>query len=324
MTPALSIIEVSIGFSVAMTAAFAVLLVRRWLGERKAPLQREAEVSITRSYLRRVAGQADNEPRQGWTDQIRLAAVSHIHLLLRGGERDRLMQMAELDGLLDATLRGSRRWRTARRIDAIRMLQQFGSEACIARLREMMARDSSPNVRNEAAFALAATGALPPPRETIRILGMFERKPNRLDLALLRASAPHYPEQLQLLLEDEISSHWRAQLVDAIGWCEGPEVLPLLEHAARSDCAEVRCAAIRAAGRFGHPRAHRWILEALDDPAAIVRIQAANCCATLHIKAAVWRLKRLLDDDELWVRLRARHALDVLVDDWPSDETVVA
>lgn len=306
--------------ALTMLAAFGILLFRRWYQERRRHADRDKLGAITRSYMRRVAGQLDEDAPPNWSDQLRLEAVSHIHLLLRGGERNRLMQMAELDGLLRATLRQSRSWRSARRIDAIRLLQQFGSEACIARLREIFARDPNNAVRLEAAFALAAVHALPPPRETIRILGMFERRTNRLDRALFRASAPHYTEQLALLLQDRISYEQRALIIDALGWSGSADVLPLIERASREDNAELRSSALQAAAKLGLPSVEPWVIERLQDPVAFVRVQAANCCASLGLRSAIPHLHSLLDDDDLWVGLRAEHALDVLKYQWPNFE----
>jgi HEAT repeat protein len=299
-----------------MLVLFAILLLRRWYQERRRSSDHAKLAAITRSYMRRVAGQLDEDASRHWNDDLRLSAVSHIHLLLRGGERQRLMQMAELDGLLRATLAKSRSWSSARRIDAIRLLQQFGSEACIARLREIFSRDRNMAARLEAAFALAALHALPPPRETIRLLGIFERKVNRLDRALFRASAPHYPEQLALLLDDPISPEHRALIVDALGWSDDPSVLPLLEAASRSEHPEIRSAALQAAAQLALPSVEPWVLARLQDPVEFVRVQAANCCATLDLKEAIPALHLLLEDESLWVRLRAEHALEVLEYQW--------
>ena len=308
------------GVAITMIALFGILLFRRWYLERRMRLRREKLGAITRSYMRRVAGHRDSDFSAAWSDNLKLAAVSHIHLLLRGGERARLMQMAELDGLLRATLRQSHSLRSARRIDAIRLLRQFGSEACIARLRELFTRDRNFTVRLEAAFALAAIHALPPPRETMRILGMFERKLNRLDQALFRASATHYPQQLALLLDDELEGEVRALIVDALGWSGDASVLPLLETASASDDAELRSAALRAAAQLGMPSVETWVMRCLVDPVAFVRVQAINCCATLGLQEAVPALHTLRRDDDLWVRLRAEQALDLFETQLPRRE----
>lgn len=313
---ALFVFFVSAAVALLMLTVFGIMLVRRWYQERCRASDRAKLAAITRSYMRRVTGHLDEDASAGWSDDLRLAAVSHIHLLLRGGERHRLMQMAELDGLLRATLAKSRSWRSARRIDAIRLLQQFGSEACIARLREIFSRDRNMTARLEAAFALAAVHALPPPRETIRLLKIFDRKVNRLDRALFRASAPDYPEQMALLLDDPISKEHRALIIDALGWSGDANVLPLLEAASRSDHPEIRSAALQAAAQLALPMVEPWVLERLDDPVDFVRLQAANCCAALGLKDAIPTLHRMLEDPSLWVRLRAEHALEILQYEW--------
>ena len=298
--------------AVVVVVLFFLLVLRRYLAERRMAANKRIDAAITRSYLRRVAGHRPEADEKGWTSRRRLAAVSHIQALLRGGERNRLMQIAELDGLLAATLRRSRSWRRSERVSAIRLLQRFGSEACIARLRQMLARDTSQRVKIEAAFALAAAYALPPPRETVRILKMTKRVPSKLDAALLRASAPEYPEQLALLLEDDLSPEWRAQVIDSLGWSGNIAFVGLLEEASRHEDAEVRCAAMRACAKLGHPGAGDFIKAALQDPAAKVRTQAVRACSALGLKGAVEDIRPLLADPELWVRLRAEQALEAL------------
>ncbi|MCP9223614.1 HEAT repeat domain-containing protein [Erythrobacter sp. LQ02-29] len=296
----------------AVIAIFLLLLLRRHLAELSEKKNRHVEAAVTRSYLRRVAGYAEEGEHSGWTHTRRMAAVAHVQALLRGGERARLMEMAELDGLLAVTLRRSHSWRRAERINAIRLLQRFGSEACIARIRALMARDRSQRVRMEAAFALAAMHALPPPREIMRLLRMPARRPSRLDVALLRTSSPQYSEQLVLLLDDDLSGEWRAELIDALGWSGNMEVIGLLKHAARYHDPEIRCAALRAAAKLGHPSARSWVLRALDDEVTSVRVQAVNACAALGLREASDKLREMRADPQLWVRLRAELALERL------------
>lgn len=321
MPAAIPIIVISVVSLISMAAFMAVLLTRRWLMERRRPAEKAMLSAVTRSYLQRVGGMADTSSCKHCPAHIRLEAVSHIHLLLKGGERDRLMQMAELDGLLDSTLRKSHSWRSARRVDAIRLLQQFGSEACIARLRQLLTQDRSDKVKLEAAFALASLGALPPPRETLRILGMLGRKPNRLDRALMRSLAPHYADHLSLLLDDELSDQHRALIVDSLGWSGDLSIHTRLEETGTSSSPELRSAALRAVAKLGNSRSLAWVVALLDDPVPFVRTQAANSCASLGLVEAVPKLQSLLQDEDLWVKLRAEHALDVLVGHWPSDET---
>lgn len=299
-----------------------LLVLRRFIAERQQGRRDERDAKITRNYLQRVAGYKVEQSMQ-WARKDRLAAISRILPLLRGGERTRLLQIAELDGTLLETVRSSHSIYQNERINAIQLLQSFGSEVCIGRLRELMARDPSPRVRLEAAFALAANAALPPPREVLRLLNALSRAPTRLDIALLRSVAPLYPEQMVLLLsDDDLDTAWRAHLIDALGWSEDMSMTGVFESASKDREAEVRCAALRASARLGNPIANHWVVHALEDPVPAVRLEAIAACVSLGLREAVPRLTDLLDDDQLWVRLRTEQALEHFAPDDGDAQTL--
>lgn len=302
--------------ALAICIVFTMLVLRRYVAEFNRAKRDQRDTEITRSYLQRVAGHRVDDPK-GWCRNARKAAISRILPLLRGNERMRLLQIAEIDGVLTETLRKSRSAYRKERIGAIHLLQRFGSEVCIARLREIMARDRNLQVRLEAAFALAANGALPPPRETLRLTSAMERQPTQLDIALLRSTAPLYPEQMVLLLEDELSVAWRAQVIDAIGWSGDHSVIKILEQAASDSELEIRCAALRSSAKLGHPAAAQWVISALGDPVTSVRLQAITASMRLGLHSALPQLSHLTGDRDLWVRLRADEAIEQLLPpDW--------
>lgn len=303
------LIQFCIWTTVFLTVAFALLVLRRWFTERRAPIYKARQKAIARSYLKRVGGFEVEQSDVKWSIAERLQSLSHLLMLVRGDERNKLIQLAEIDGLLKAPLRQCNAWRAARRIDAVRTLQQYGGEAAIAKLREVLRYDRHRIVRLNAAFALASFQQLPPPRETIALIGMPSRAPTRLDVAMLRVLAPEYPAQLVHILGDVMSHARRAAIIDALGWANDPAVLPALERAGSFDNIEIRCAALRAAGKMGHPSVAKWVLEALDDLNPIVRVQAVNSCAALRLTRALPKLRTLAHDSELWVRLRAEEAI---------------
>ncbi|AMO70975.1 HEAT repeat domain-containing protein [Sphingorhabdus sp. M41] len=303
------LIQFCIWTTCILTAAFALLVLRRWFTERREPIYNARQKAITRSYLQRVGG-FDVEPTNvNWSIAERLQSLSHLLMLVRGEERSKLIQLAEIDGLLKAPLRQCSAWRAARRIDAVRTLQQYGGEAAIAKLREVLRYDRHRIVRLNAAFALANFHQLPPPRETIALIGMPSRAPTRLDVAMLRALAPEYPAQLVHILGDVMSHARRAAIIDALGWSGDPAVLPALERAGSFDNIEIRCSALRAAGKLGHPSVAPWVLKALEDANPMVRVQAVNSCDALRLTRALPKLRTLVHDSELWVRLRAEEAI---------------
>ncbi len=298
----------------AIVLVFLVLVLRRYLAEWNRPRRDERDTAITRSYLQRVAGLKVKDKKR-WSQKAKLAAIYRILPLLRGGERERLLQIAELDGVFAKTIRNSHGIYRAERINAIHLLQRFGSEVCIARLRELMARDRSPRVRLEAAFALGANGILPPPRETLRILGALERQPTRIDIALLRSMAPLYPDQLTLLLEDDLNPAWQARIIDSLGWSENMGVVEVLEKSAGDPDPEIRCSVLRALAKLGHSAAAKIVFGGLDDPVYTVRLQSIAASVRLGLHDAVPQISKLCSDDQLWVRLSAQRALEELAID---------
>lgn len=304
-----SMILFCIWSTVVLSAAFALLIVRRWINEKRAPLKQARQDAITRSYLQRVGGFSHQNGGDLWPTAERLETIGRLLLLLRGSERDRLIQLAEIDGLLVAALRKCKAWRAARRIDAIRRLQQFGGEAAVAALRDVLRKDRKRIVRLNAAFALASFGRLPPPHETIEMIGTPNLTPTRLDVAVMRAMAPDYADHLVRMLGDVMSPARRAAIIDALGWSGDHTVLPALVRASTCDDFEIRCAALRAAAKLGHHTAGPWVLAALSDSNANVRIQAVNCCAALRLVDAVPLLRQMRNDPEFWVRLRCEEAL---------------
>lgn len=306
--------EIVLGTAICATAVvllFLLLVLRRHLSERSRAQRDERDTAITRSYLQRIAGHK-TDSSDIWRRKDRRAAISRILPLLRGEERTRLLQIAELDGVLAETIRVSHSLRSGERINAIQSLQRFGSEVCIGRLREMMARDRNEAVRIEAAFALGAHFALPPPREILRILNSLQRSPSRLDTALLRSCAPFFPDQMLLLLDEDLPITWRPQIIDALGWTNNVAVADVLKAHADNPNTEVRCAVLRASGRLGHPTVQGLVLHGLKDPISAVRLQAIAATVRLNLQQALPELTQLRDDQHLWVRLRAEQAVDLL------------
>ena len=304
--------QVILGITIGATAVFLfflLLVFRRYIGEKRSAALDARDTAITRSYLQRVAGHKVDNPNS-WREKAQLAAVTRILPLLRGGEKTRLLQIAELDGVLSDTLYRSHGIYKKDRINAIHLLQRVGSEACIGRLRQLMARDRNDRVRLEAAFGLAANSALPPPRETLRILGSMKRHPTRIDVALLRSTAPLYADQMLLLLDDDLDPVWRANIIDSLGWSESLSVIDAIKQAATDPQEEVRAAALRASGKLGHPAAAEWIVPALEDPAQSVRLQAISAAVKLGLKQVLPELLQMRNDEQLWVRLRAEEAIE--------------
>jgi len=288
-----------------------VLIVRRRRYEASSAVRREQEHAASRYLL--TASLDEPSPRDdNMSPAAERAALSKLLRLVRGRDRDRLLAVAERDGLFHEAIAGLCNGRASRRIDAMRILEQFGSPECVAALTDRLRSDENEAVRLEAAGALARIGALPPLTELVAALHLDNMPMTRLHAALLRSLAKRDAEQLLALAGSAKHPALRRLLVEALGWTEDFTMAEWLARYALDPDPEVRCAAVRAARHLGHPGAGRWLVPLLYDHSEAVRIQACQAAGQLGVKAAVPALERLATEPAWWVRARARAALDVL------------
>ena len=67
MTLATSLIRFCIAATAILIAVFAMLVVRRWIIERRAPIYAARRSAITRNYLQRVAGYIEEPAAARWS-----------------------------------------------------------------------------------------------------------------------------------------------------------------------------------------------------------------------------------------------------------------
>jgi HEAT repeat protein len=304
----------SLWLAATMALLMGLLILRRLAGERVAAAREANSVKVSRELLRAISGatQPSLPTFDAARPEERLRALSHLFHLLRGGDRDRLLALAEAYGLFDTALLRVTRGRAARRIDAMRVLEQFASPTCVAGLQQALERDQNAEVRLEAAATLARMGQLPAIEKSIRLLRLDQSPRTRIHSALFRSLAQRdWPAMAQLADNPEYGS-LRADLVDALGSSGDFAVLPALAGHGEDSAPEVRNAALRAARRLGHPGAGTWATQLLYDPVESVRIQAVRTCGALGVRAAAPRLREMVDDPSWWVRTRAADALTQL------------
>lgn len=307
-------VTVAIGsllFAVAMGIAAAILIGRRRRYEATQAARLEERRAASRHLLALSAGQAADGSAQITPDAER-AALSQLLRLVRGHDRDKLLALAEREGLFEEAIAGLDDARPARRIDAMRRLEQFGSPECVTALTRCLTGDEDPEVRLEAATSLARLDMLPPLPDLIVALGLNERPILRLHAALLRSLARRDVEHLLAALGSATNPPLRRLLVEALGWTEDLTMASWLARFGHDPDSEVRCAAVRAARHLGHPDAGRWIAHLLDDEVEAVRVQASQAAGQLGVKAAIPALERLATEPAWWVRIRAREALEKL------------
>ncbi len=304
-------IFVSVYGALAMAALLLFLVMRRDRKERASVAAAELIRSLTREIMGEgvAPGPAFLQARQA----ERLAAIAHLIQLVRGEERERLVALAEEQGLLRHALRRARRSSPRQQIEALRLLGGIGGRHAIDTLYAVLREDRSLTTRLEAASLLARLDALPEPEELIIHLSLRSARITPLHRTLFRLLAVSHPAELfTLARSSELPPAVRALVIDALGWTEDYSALPLLAAASEDPHPPVRLAALDSAAKLGHPGSAGWILPLLDDPEPPVRARAIRTCQTMQLRNGLPAIHALRGDPSPWVRLRAQQAEQVL------------
>lgn len=290
----------------------AILIARRFVFERSGRARSETEKLARRHYLNRVRT-SDPAPLEGRIDAAsRANAVAQLSSLLRGEDRARLLQVAEAEGVFAPALQQLASSRASRRCEGIRQLEQFGGEASVTALTEIMLADPSADVRLYAAGALARLESLPPLRDVLSSLSLHDRAASPLDRAVVRSVAGRELPFIQHMLRQELPARLRALLIEAIG-CSGELAASgCLRDAASDRDPAVRAAAAQAACELRHPQSREWLPPLLDDPDRTVRSAAAEACGKLRIRTALPLLHERWADPCPFVRASTLEAVQRL------------
>lgn len=295
-------------FAAAMAIILGLLILRRLRAERSQSERAEVERRVTRSYLRRINNlSAPNDTSKSYR-AARLDAVSHLSQLVRGSERDRLLSLIEADGLLDAVIASATRGSFKRRMTAVHLLEQFGGDRCVETLTDVMASETTGEVRITAAAALARLGRLPPPFQTISFLEMQGKTPNLLHLTLFRSLAVDHADVLREIAQQNTSPAFRSLLIEALGWCKDADMLPALAAWSKSPHVAERCATLKAAAHIGHPAVAPWVHALLADADPDVRALAIETASSLGLRKSLPAIRAMMSDPSRWVRVHAQKA----------------
>ena len=291
-----------------------LLYIRRRGAEHETVQNKKADRSLSQALMVRLEtghnqqaiNSDDLEPQQ--LERV----FSQLLQLVRGPDRDLLLVIADAMSVPDQAMAQLRHRSAARRVEALRMLEQFPVPRVIQLLTECMATDCNTMVRTEAAASLTRVGSVPSPSAIIAALKLRTTSPNLLHAAMFRAGAAQHSSGMAALANELPTGALRSMVVEALGWSEDFTMLSNLADFARSEDPELRIAGLKAARQLGHPGARTWVLPMLLDPIDAVRVQAARTCGQLELVDAIPLLSRLVENSSWWVRTRAAEALAIL------------
>ena len=303
------VIALSLYSSLILAALLLLLVIRRDAQERRRTAQQARMKQLTREILRSDAAQ-NPSPLIGKANREELLeAALRLYQLVRGTDRERLTRFVEDQGLLAPVRKKLTYSSQARRVDAIRVLERIGSQQAIGLLNDTLGKDPALDVRLEAAAGLARLEALPKPAVIVAELGMESRPVTRLDHALLRSMAGRDAADLVALSKRTLPQDLQAAVIEALGWVPEYAGLAQIMEALENDSAAVRCAALRAARKLGHPSVRTALAALLTNADETVRAEAVMTASALKLRKLAPVIAQLTEDRSVWVRLQAREAL---------------
>lgn len=313
--PAALAIALSMGFAAMSIAAALVMYLRRLIAERAAAGRAERDRRLSGDLIR-ASQSPDASPivtllAQSSASQ-RLRVLSHLLMLMKGDNQNALLMLADRLDVTAPMIAALRSRSIARRVDAMRAIEQIPTMAGIDALTGRLLNDPSMAVRTEAAVALARLDALPEPMTVSHALSLRNAAPMPVHGLILRVCAANHVEATMRLADDVRLGRIRPLVVEALGSSRDFAVLDALARHARSCDPALRIAALKAARRLGHPAAAIWVQPMLVDGDDNVRIHAIKACRTLNVHVAIPMLAALVESASWWVRTRAAEALGEL------------
>lgn len=239
---------------------------------------------------------------------LRKLAIDLSHLV-RGHERDRLIELLEAIGLQKECLSDVHSKDLELRTSAIRALQIFSDDTSRQALLRAL-EDRNPSIRMAAADALLHTEALPPLDTLMARLNeqsLLESMDMRSLMSDIARRAPASLVQLARKSKGQLAVE--RVIADALSDSSDYSVITTLIGYSQSDDMDLRARAIRSLGELHHPAAAAVVQEALSDLRWQIRAVAARAAGQIGLEQCINGLNFLLDDRNWWVRFRAAEAL---------------
>lgn len=285
-----------------------VIMTLRWIQGSYQKYRRNALYHCRRLLLHVVADDADalaQLPREVRRADILAHGLLEIAALIKGGDRDKLINAVYEAGGFEPLVRRALRGPLARRTTCLEAVAFFPLKTCRPILRTAMA-DPNPEVRLIAVGGLIEAGASISPKALIRSSQDGHLPVSLRFMALLHHLVKNQPRSAIEALQDErLPLAYQLMLCDAIGSAGDYEALPILSRKAASYIPELRAIAINALGRLKHPGAEPVVDAALEDPDWRVRRAAVEAIGQVKFKRQYQHVADLLADPVWAVRAQA-------------------
>lgn len=285
-----------------------LIMALRWIQDGYQKYRRKALYHCRRLLLHVVADDPEalaQLPREVRQADILAHGLLEIAALIKGGDRDKLVNAVYEAGGFEPLVRKALRGSLARRMTCLEAVAFFPLKTCRPILRTAMT-DPHPDVRLIAVGGLIEAGASISPKTLIRSSLDGHLPVSLRFMALLHHLVKNQPRSaIETLHDEHLPLAYQLMLCDAIGSAGDYEALPILCRKATSMVPELRAIAVNALGRLKHPGAESVIDAALEDTDWRVRRAAVEAIGQVKFKRQYQHVADLLADPVWAVRAQA-------------------
>jgi HEAT repeat protein len=307
---------VAIGMAAMLAVLVATIVVRRFLSDRRRRREQSLRPAVESAIAEYLAAEDPELPElAGATSGGELLRTVALEMIaeLHGRERERLVVLLELSGIVAETAvgLGSRRRRVRR--SAAEALRQIGSEEAAGSLSAGLL-DHDLETRLTCAAALAE---LPDEELAASILAIADRsavdRPGAVAAILVTLGRRH-PSMLALALAPDASLEMRRLAAAVVGELRLAEHVGALRQALESEDDELIARAARGLGMIGDDGVLYRLLELVEDENRtwLVRLAATDALGAIGDPRAVKPLEHELDSDGWLLQAKAAKSLRLL------------
>ena len=308
-----ALVVIVVGLIAAATAALAGMLLRHSL----VALRLRAHASRRDTLLPLVCQAVDDPARKAeligslrrGDRAVLLPLLLQLALDLRGEERDRVAEIAEIAGIARTERRRLQRGLATARAEAAKNLGLLRVRAALAELLGRLCADAEPSVRLACTWAVGEIGG------PSAVQGLLARLDDPAPGVVRRAqevlldAAPGAAREIVRHVRPTQSRTARYAAVELLGALRDPAASELLLGWADDSDAELRTRVAKAAAAIADPRFRETFRLLIRDPEWSVRCQAATGLGAIGATDAIAELRNALVDEAWWVRFNAASAL---------------
>jgi HEAT repeat protein len=240
---------------------------------------------------------------------VLLPLLIQLALDLRGEERERVAELADLTGIARVERRRLRSPRMLERAAAAKNLGLLRAREALPDLLRHIERDRRRPVRLASAWALGEIGG---PAAVRGLLGRLDDPAPGVVRRVQEVLLDTAPDAVHEIVRHARGTRSRAALcaaVELLGALRDPAASELLLELVDTPDAELRTKVTKAAAAIGDPRFAEVFRRLIKDPAWPVRCQAATGLGATGASGAIAELREAMADEAWWVRFNAASSL---------------